>query len=86
MLKSQHDDLEKMEALDAELNDVKIAEDIEKALKKTKLPSSFASKNIHRQAQQSVTGYHCKDILDICSFHFFYFWNNSTAISFELIP
>ena len=58
MLKSQHDDLEKMEALDAELNDVKIAEDIEKALKKSKLPLSFSSSNSRRQAQHSISGTH----------------------------
>ena len=85
MLKSQHDDLEKMEALDAELNDVKIAEDIEKALKKTKLPSSYSSNGSHRQAQHSVAGTYSNDIMAMCEIHFFYFCNNSTAISFEII-
>ena len=56
MLKSQHADLEKLEAMDAELNDVKIAEDIEKALKKTRLPSSYTSNSATRRLQQSEAG------------------------------
>lgn len=43
LLKSQHADLEKLEAMDAELNDDKIAVDIENALRRTKISSSYSN-------------------------------------------
>jgi hypothetical protein len=53
MLKAQHADLEKLEAMDAELNDEKIAADIEKALKKTKLGSYALNNNMRSSSNYS---------------------------------
>ena len=56
LLKSQHADLEKLEAMDAQLNDVKIAADIENALRKTRISSSFAPNHSNRRSQHFDRG------------------------------
>lgn len=57
MLKSQHADLEKLEAMNAELNNDRITADIDKALKKTKISSySSNSSNSTRRSQVMDNG------------------------------
>jgi hypothetical protein len=56
LLKSQHADLEKLEAMDAELNDAKIAADIENALRKTKINSSHSYNSSARRSQHVPIG------------------------------
>ena len=56
LLKSQHADLEKLEAMDAELNDAKIAADIENALRKTKINSSHSYTSSTRRSQHVQNG------------------------------
>lgn len=56
LLKSQHADLEKLEAMDAELNDAKIAADIENALRKTKIGSSHSYTSSTRRSQHAHIG------------------------------
>lgn len=57
LLKSQHADLEKLEAMDAELNDAKIAADIENALRKTKISSLHTHSSSTRRSQQVQIGW-----------------------------
>ena len=58
LLKSQHADLEKLEAMDADLIDDKIAADIENALRRTKINSSYTNSagasNRERRAQAHI--------------------------------
>jgi hypothetical protein len=56
LLKSQHADLEKLEAMDAELNDDKIAADIENALRRTKISSSYSNNVIARRSHVAEHG------------------------------